>query len=116
MTSQSRRTEMLHDLKQQIATTLAVIKSNTEECDQHDIVVAKVFPGTRTMLRLLEDENVTILGGPKTASPDSDDIQVWLTATEQRLTSWNKGQNILTAVPSYGRCTGQAIVPEEAAR
>lgn len=86
--AEQRRTEMLHDLKQQIATTLAVIKSNTEECDQHDIVVAKVFPGTRTMLRLLEDENVTILGGPKTASPDSDDIQVWLTATEQRLTSW----------------------------
>jgi len=86
--AEKRRFDVLQDIKQQIQTTLAVTKSNTQECQKQEFIVQTCFPAAQDMLKMIEAEHSQILGTGKQSLPHSDNLLDWLTTMEQKLTTW----------------------------
>merc|ERR1719162_2718168 len=85
--SEQRRTDVLAELKTQIASTETSTKENIEQATQQHEVLDRCRPFVQQILKTVEKENRGFGGQP---APESNDnvLASWLTYIEKTLTQW----------------------------
>jgi len=83
---EKRRTDILAELKQQIASTSASTEENLTQATQQTEVLDRCRPFVQQILKTVEKENRGFGGQP--APESNDNVLAWLTYIEKTLTQW----------------------------